>query len=253
MSTSTRSHRIRSPQLPRRNRILVVDDHPLMREGIAAVIRDDAELEVCGEAATASEAIEATEKLDPDLVLCDITLAGRSGLEFVRDLKALRPDLPVVMLSIHDESVYGLRAIRAGARGYVTKRAGGPAVLTAIKEVLGGDIAFSPGMRKQLLDEVAGRSKGSQSPLTALTDREFEVLHLLGEGKTNREMGQLLNLSPKTVETHRVSIRNKLALKSTPELIRYAVLFAAVGDPAGSKRPAPGSRSHASSGQRARA
>jgi DNA-binding NarL/FixJ family response regulator len=253
MSATKESSGSQPAQCTRPKRILVVDDHPLMREGIAASMRDDPELEVCGEVGSVPEAIEATEKLKPDLVLCDITLAGRSGLELTRSLKELRPDLPVVMLSIHDESVYGLRAVRAGARGYVTKRAGGPAVLAAIKEVLAGGIAFSGNLGQQLLDEVTGRSKGRGSPLAALTDREFEVLHLLGEAKTNREIARLLNLSPKTVETHRVSIRNKLGLKSTPELIRYAVHYATMDGLAQPECPTPGPRSPASSGRRTRA
>jgi len=196
-----------------------------MREGIATWINHDPDLEVCGEAASAPEAFEGAGKLKPDLVLCDITLGGRNGLELVKDIKALHPDLPVVMLSMHDESVYALRAVRAGASGYVMKKAGGAEVVAAIKMVLAGGTAFSPGVAKQLLDDYTGRARGRQSPLAALTDREFEVLQLLGEGKTNREIATQLHLSPKTVEVHRVNIRNKLKLKSTPELIRYAVHY----------------------------
>ncbi len=207
-------------------RILIVEDHPLMREGIANWINHDPELEVCGEAGGAADALRAAEKLRPDLVLCDITLAGRNGIELVKDLKAIDPELPVVMLSMHDESVYALRAVRAGARGYVMKKVGGAEVVAAVKQVLSGATAFSPGVAGQLLDEFAGRARGRQSPLAALTDREFEVFQLLGEGRTNREIAHQLNLSPKTVEVHRVNLRNKLKLKSTPELIRYAVHYA---------------------------
>jgi DNA-binding NarL/FixJ family response regulator len=194
-----------------------------MREGIANWINQHPKLEVCGEASTAPEAMGAVEKLKPDLALCDITLAGRSGIELIKDLKALNSDLPVVMLSMHDESVYALRAARAGASGYVMKGAGGAEVVAAIEQVLAGGTAFSANVSKQLLEDYAGRSRGRQSPLAVLTDREFEVLRFLGEGKTNREIAAQLRLSPKTVEVHRVNIRHKLKLKSTPELIRFAV------------------------------
>lgn len=207
----------------RAKRILLVEDHPLMREGIAKWINRDSALEICGEVSSAPEAVQATIRLKPDLVLCDITLSSRSGLEVVKDLKALDPDLPVVMLSMHDESVYALRALRAGAKGYVMKKAGGAEVLAAVKEVLSGGTAFGPAVTKQLMEEFAGRKLGRQSPVAALTDREFEILQIFGEGKTNREVARQLNLSPKTVETHRINIRQKLDIKSTPELIRYAV------------------------------
>lgn len=212
---------------PGGHRILIVEDHPLMREGIAAWINHDPELELCGEAVSASEAILAVEKFHPDLVLCDITLGGRNGLELVKDLKSLCPELPVVMLSMHDEFLYALRAVRAGASGYVMKKAGGAELVAAVKQVLAGGTAFSADVARQLLDDATGRSRGRRSPLATLTDREFEVLGLLGEGKTNREIAKQLNLSPKTVEVHRVNIRKKLKLKSTPELIRYAVHYAA--------------------------
>jgi len=206
---------------------MIVEDHPLMREGIATWINHDPELEVCCEVGGASEALKASENCKPDLVLCDITLSGRSGLEVVKDLKALAPELPVVMLSMHDESVYALRAVRAGARGYVMKKAGGAEVVAAVKSVLNGGNAFSPAVAGQLLEDFTGSARARQSPLALLTDREFEVLQMLGEGKTNREIARQLNLSPKTVEVHRVNIRRKLKLRSTPELIRCAVHYAA--------------------------
>lgn len=230
MSAKPRAPRQTSARQPRGKRILIVEDHPLMREGIANWIDHDPDLEVCAQAGTAAEALGTMEKLKPDLVLCDITLAGRNGIELVKDLRALNPELPVVMLSMHDESVYALRAARAGASGYVMKRAGGAEVVAAVKQVLAGGTAFSSGVSKQMLEDLTGRARGRQSPLAILTDREFEVLQLLGEGRTNREIAAQLNLSPKTVEVHRVNIRNKLKLKSTPELIRYAVHYAEGGE-----------------------
>ena len=204
-------------------RILIVDDHPLMREGISKWVAYDPELAVCGEAGTVPEALKAIEEEQPDLILCDVALAGRSGLELLKEVAERWPQIPVVMLSMHDESVYALRALRAGARGYLMKDAGGAEILSALKQALGGGTAFGVGVTRQLLEDFAGRQRGNQSPLAVLTDREFEILGLLGEGKTNREIASRLNLSPKTVETHRVNIRHKLHIQSTPELIRYAV------------------------------
>jgi len=226
MSAKPKPAKRRKAAASPRKRLLIVEDHPLMREGIAMWINQDPELEVCGEAKSAPEALHAVERLQPDLVLCDITLGGRNGLELVKDLKSLHRHLPIVMLSMHDESVYALRALRAGASGYVMKRAGGAEVVTSVKAVLAGGTAFSSDVAAQLLDDFTGRFRGRRSPLAVLTDRELEVLQLLGLGMTNREIAAQLNLSPKTIEVHRVNIRNKLKLKSTPGLIRFAIHYA---------------------------
>ena len=193
-----------------------------MREGISKWIDHDPELEVCGVAGNLATGVKAVDQLKPDLVLSDISLEGRSGLELVKDLKATNPELPVVMLSMHDESVYALRAMRAGACGYVMKKAGGADVVNAIKEVLAGGSAFSRKVTNQVMAEYAGRAKGHQSPVAALTDREFEILQLYGHGKTSGEIAQQLNVSPKTVGAHRSNICQKLDLHSTSELICYA-------------------------------
>ncbi len=207
------------------HRILVIEDHPLMREGISTWISHDPELELCGEASSAEEGLSAVSRLKPDLVLSDITLTGRSGLELIKDLKAVDPDLPVVMLSMHDESVYALRAMRAGARGYVMKKAGGAEVVSSIKEVLAGGSAFSRSVTNQIVAEFSGREQGHHSPVAALTDREFEILQLYGSGKTSGEIARTLHLSPKTVGAHRSSICQKLQLNSTAEVVRYAVQY----------------------------
>ena len=213
------------PARPRK-RILVVDDHPLMREGVAQWICRTADLEVCGEAESAAQALSLAEKLKPDLVLTDIALAGRNGLELIKDLGAVQPDLLVMVLSMHEESLYAGRALRAGARGYVMKRAGGDRVIEAIREVLQGHIAVSPEMATHLLEEYSGRRTHSQRvPLPSLTDREFEVFQLVGEAKSNREIGEQLNLSAKTVETHRMNLTRKLKLKSAAELLRFALQY----------------------------
>lgn len=196
-----------------------------MREGIAKWIESDPGLEVCGEFDTTAKGLSSLSKAKPDLVLCDITLAQGSGLEFLKDAKVFDPHLPVVMLSMHDESVYAIRAMRAGARGYVMKQAGGAEVVNAIKQVLAGGHAFSTGVTNQILAEIAGHKRGHKSPVAALTDREFEILQLYGLGKTSGQIAQHLSLSPKTVGTHRLNICQKLDLKSTAELIRFAVEY----------------------------
>jgi DNA-binding NarL/FixJ family response regulator len=219
----TKSKTARAPQ-PKR--ILVVDDHPLMREGVIQWIQRAPDLEVCGEAESASQALGLTEKLKPDLVLTDISLTGRSGLELIKDLRAARPGLPVLVLSMHDESLYAGRALRAGARGYVMKRAGGDRVVEAIREVLGGRIALSTEMATNLLEEYSGRHAHSRRvPLPNLTDREFEVFQLIGEAKSNREIAEQLHLSVKTVETHRINLARKLQLKSAAALLRFALQY----------------------------
>jgi DNA-binding NarL/FixJ family response regulator len=209
-----------------RRRILLVDDHPLMREGVAQWIERASDLEVCGGAETASAAMTAVEKLKPDLVLTDISLPGRNGIELIKDLRVQHPEVPVLVLSMHDESVYAGRALRAGARGYLMKRAGGERLVQGIRDVLAGRIALTPDMATLLLEEYSGRrSRSGRSPLPHLTDREFEVFQLLGEVRSNREIAAQLHLSPKTVETHRLNLRRKLNARNTAELIRFALQY----------------------------
>jgi DNA-binding NarL/FixJ family response regulator len=217
-----------------RKRILLVDDHPLMREGISQWIARAGDLEVCGEAATAAEALQLTGRLKPDLVLTDISLPGRNGIEFLKDLRAQHPRVPALVLSMHDENLYAGRALRAGARGYIMKRAGGERVLQGIREVLAGRIALSADMATQLLEEYSGvRRQSSKRPLPQLTDREFEVLSLIGEARSNREIAAQLHLSPKTVETHRLNLMRKLKVTNAAQLMRFALQYAeaaAAGD-----------------------
>jgi DNA-binding NarL/FixJ family response regulator len=214
-------------QVPqKRKQILVVDDHPLMCEGVARWIEATTDLQVCGQAESAAKALSMVEDLKPDLVLTDISLEGRSGLELIKDLGVLKPDLPVLVLSMHEESLYAGRALRAGARGYVMKRAGGGRVVAAIREVIQGRIALSPEMATHLLEEYSGRkSRSGRVPLPTLTDREFEVFQLVGEAKSNREIAAQLHLSTKTVETHRMNLAGKLKLKSAAELLRFALQY----------------------------
>jgi len=207
-------------------RILIVDDHPVVREGLAQQINRAVDLEVCAEAGTAAQALEAVGRAKPDLVLADINLPGRSGLELIRDIHAFSPQLPVLVLSMHDEAVFAERVLRAGGRGYVSKHAGGDRLVEAIRHVLGGQIYVSAAVSTRLLDGLSGERRGRvASPLEKLTDRELEVFTLIGEAKETKEISRRLNMSSKTVEAHRGAIKRKLKLKTGPELTRHAVLW----------------------------
>lgn len=207
-----------------KKRILIVDDHPFMRSGLAQLIDKQPDLQVCGEAGNPTEAARELERAKPDLVLTDMTMPGRSGLEFIKDLVAQHPSLLILVVSMHDELIYAERALRAGARGYMMKEAGGENLLTAIRRILSGEIYVSPRMSSRILENVSGRKpRGSESPIEKLTDREFEVFRLIGQGKNTRDIAAQLNLSPKTVDVHRSHIREKLQLSDATALVRHAV------------------------------
>jgi DNA-binding NarL/FixJ family response regulator len=207
-----------------RRRILVVDDHPFMRAGIAQLINQQADLEVCGEAGNTADALRAVAQLRPDLVLSDLTMADRGGLEFIKDLQAAGVSPPVLVVSMHDETIYAERVLRAGARGYIMKEAGGESLLGAIRQVLRGEVYVSPKLAAGLLENLSGRRpRGSDSPIKQLTDREFEIFQLIGQGKSTQDIAAQLHLSPKTVDVHRGNIKTKLALKDATSLVRHAV------------------------------
>jgi len=207
-----------------KRKVLIVDDHPMMRFGLTQLINNEPGLSVCGEAETAHQALAAIEKHKPDLVLADITLPDRSGLEMIKDIHAMYPGLAVLAVSMHDEAVYAERVLRAGGRGYVMKQEGGQKLMEAIRLVLSGQIAVSEKMSARILEIFSGRrTAGSGSPVELLTDREFEVFELIGQGKGTREIAQKLHLSVKTVEVHRLHIKEKLKLTTAPELVRHAV------------------------------
>lgn len=209
---------------PAKYRVLLVDDHPMTREGLAAIIHRQADLEVCCEASCPAEAMSALSKGKPDLMVTDMTMPGRSGIEFIKDVHAMRPDLPILVLSMHDEMLYAERSLRAGARGYVMKDAGSAKLLEVIRLVLSGQSYVSPQMSARLLDAMTGRRpRGSESPIEKLSDREFEVFQLLGGGKTTKEVARTLNLSSKTVDVHRGRIKEKLQLKDATSLLHHAV------------------------------
>ncbi|MDB6037799.1 MAG: two component transcriptional regulator, LuxR family [Verrucomicrobiales bacterium] len=209
---------------PKRHKVLVVDDHPMTRDGVAHLINKQPELEVCADVGSPAEAFETIAKLRPDLVLTDMTMPGRSGLEFIKDLLAAHPTLVILVLSMHDEAVYAERVLRAGARGYIMKEAGGENLLTAIRRVLGGQVYLSEQMAAKILDNLSGQKpRGSHSPIQKLSDREFEIFQLIGQGKSTRDIANELHISPKTVDVHRSHIKEKLKLIDATSLIRHAV------------------------------
>jgi DNA-binding NarL/FixJ family response regulator len=213
-----------TPPAAARRRILLIDDHPFMRAGLAQLIERQSDLMICGEAGNPTEAFQSLAKTKPDLALTDLTMPGRSGLEFIKDLLAAEPRLAVLVVSMHDELVYAERALRAGARGYIMKEAGGENLLAAIRQVLNGDVYVSPRMSARILQGMSGnRPRGSSSPIEKLSDREFEVFQLIGQGKSTRDIAEQLHLSPKTVDVHRSHIKEKLELRDATALIRHAV------------------------------
>jgi len=215
-------------------RILIVDDHPMMREGLAQLIGNDPGLEVCGEAGDAHEALEKTAALKPDLVLADITLPGKSGLELIKDIRSQQPGVLVLALSMHDEALYAERVLRAGGRGYIMKEEGGKKIAQAIHQVLDGQIYVSEKMSAKILEIFSGHGADvAASPVEKLTDREFEVFQLIGQGLETRHLAEKLHLSTKTIEVHRANIKAKLNLNSMAELIRYAVRWVESQNPGG--------------------
>lgn len=217
-----------------RRRVLVVDDQPVVREGMAHLINEEPDIAVCGWAENTSEAMEAIQNLDPDLVTIDLSLQDVSGLELIKEIKAKFPSLPILVLSAHPESFYAERAIRAGAKGYITKYEATEEVLSAIRKVLAGGLYLSPETNERLLYSLLDDSKTDESGslVSRLTDRELEVFTLLGRGKSTRQIANQLYVSVKTVETYRLRIKEKLGIESSPELLQYAFHWVNVHDQA---------------------
>jgi DNA-binding NarL/FixJ family response regulator len=204
-----------------RHRILIVDDHPMMREGLRTLISRERDLIVCGEAETAGQALDAVAKLKPDLVLADITLPGPNGLGLIKDICALQQGMLILVISMHDESLYAERVLRAGARGYIMKQESGPTMMQAIRQVLAKRIYLSDKMSACILEYFVGK-RTEASPITRLSDREWEVFQLIGRGRSTVQIAEELHLSPKTVETHRAHVKEKLALRTMTELVSFA-------------------------------
>ena len=205
-------------------KVLIIDDHPLMRKGLALALNAESDLSVCGQFADAEEALGALEELDPDLVVTDISLPGMNGLELTKHLHTLKPELAILAISRHDETLYAERAIRAGARGYIMKLEADEVIVQAVRRVLAGGIYVSEEINNRLLLSVTGGGEGlTPSPLAVLSDRELEVLEHIGRARSTREIAERLYLSEKTVESYRGRIKEKLHLDSPTELMRYAV------------------------------
>ena len=207
----------------KKTRVLIVDDHPMTRAGLVHVINHQPDLIVCGEAESAAHALDILESSRPDLLLIDITLPGKSGLELIKDVKAMQPELLMLVVSMHDESLYADRVLRAGARGYITKHEGGEKLMEAIRHVLRGKIYVSESMSAHILEIFSGgQTRLDRSSIEKLSDREFEVFESLGEGLSSQQIAKKLHLSAKTVDAHRANIKTKLNIKTTAELISYA-------------------------------
>ena len=214
----------------RKARVFLVDDHPLVREHLTALIQREADLEVCGEAADAPTALELISRQSPDLVILDISLKQSNGLELIKDLKQRWPKLPVLVLSMHDEMLYGERSLRAGALGYITKEEATVNVLSAVRKVLGGEVYSSERMAGRVMKRmVSGAKDKLGSPLEVLTDRELEVFQMLGRGMGTRQIAEELRLGIKTVESYRARIKEKLQLQDGNQLLQHAIQWVQSG------------------------
>ena len=208
-------------------RILIIDDHEITRKGYAYLFGEEMDMEICGEAGSALDGLALIPTAEPDLVITDITLEGMSGLELIKHLNAQYPALPVLVVSMHSESLYAERALRAGARGYLMKREVGRAVVKAVRCILDGGLYVSEQMNKVILRQFAGGRVDEQRPaVDRLSDRELEVLEHLGRGLKTREIAEAMMISPNTVDTFRARIKEKLGLGSGAELLQYAVQYA---------------------------
>ena len=214
--------------LPESIRIVVVDDHPLFRHGLIQLLNSDDGFSVCGEAGSAGEAMDVIRKVKPHLVIADLGLKGTNGIELTKMILAEFPRIPVLILSMHDESLYAVRSLRAGARGYVTKQEALGSVLEAVREVMDGHTYLSPKMASQVISKVVVNRVAPDEEITdRLSDRELEVLEMIGAGKEIKAIAKALNLSPKTVETHRTHIKEKLNLQNARQVARFAVQWVA--------------------------
>jgi DNA-binding NarL/FixJ family response regulator len=207
-----------------KNSVFIVDDHPLLRQGLALLINREDDLIVCGEAEEAQAAMQSIPQCRPDVMIVDISLNGPDGLELLKSIRSLYPDLPVLILSMHDEATYAERALRARANGYIMKHEATEKVLVAVRRILNGEIYLSDRMANKMLKQyICGAPTALQSRLSTLSDRELEVFRSIGEGRSTRQIAADLRLSVKTVETYQAHLKEKLALRSGRELIRHAI------------------------------
>jgi DNA-binding NarL/FixJ family response regulator len=213
-----------NPTSSARNRVFIVDDHTMFREGLRQLIEHDAGLTVCGDAADPPTALDGIRQSNPDVVIVDISLGGANGLDLVRTIKSQYEDLPVLVVSMHEESLYAERALRSGAMGYVMKNEPAKTVTTAIHRVVSGEMYLSPKMSSSVISKfIHGESEEPMSPPDLLSDRELEVFRMLGQGKGTRQIAQELEVSIPTVHSFRNRIKEKLKLKNAPELVLHAI------------------------------
>ena len=208
----------------KKNRVFVVDDHPIVRQGLTLLINREPDLAVCGEAEDAHTAIQAVPTAKPDILIVDISLNGPDGLDLLKDLRMRYPDLPVLILSMHDEGIYAERALRAGAQGYIMKQEAAEKVLVALRRILSKEIYVSERIANRMLQRYIGsRGVGRPASVADLTDRELEVFRLIGEGHSTRRIAEELHISVKTVESYQAHIKEKLSLRSARELVQHAI------------------------------
>jgi DNA-binding NarL/FixJ family response regulator len=225
MNTAAWSRKTGEPGTGRRkNRVLIVDDHPIVRQGLRRLIEQEEDLTVCGEAETTREAKTAIRELKPDVVIVDISLKQGDGIELVKDARAHYPQLPILVLSMHDETIYAERMLSAGANGYIMKQAASDQFLVAMRRVLEGGIYVSELVGNSMIQKFAsGGAYISANPIDRLSNRELQILHMIGRGLSTRQAAEALNLSVKTVESHRQRIKRKLNLSTGSQLVQYAV------------------------------
>ena len=208
----------------RKKTVFLVDDHPIVRQGLTLLINQEADLVVCGEAQEMQSALRAIQSANPDILIVDLSLGGPDGLELLKNIRVVSPRLPVLILSMHDESIYAERALRAGANGYIMKQEATQKVLVALRRILSGEIYVSERIANNMLQHyVHGAKHTEHSSISELTDRELEVFRLIGEGHGTRQIAETLHLSVKTVESYQAHIKEKLSLRTARELVQHAV------------------------------
>jgi DNA-binding NarL/FixJ family response regulator len=207
-----------------RNKIFIVDDHPIVRKGLAQLINQEPDMVICGEAENAQSALDLLKKIKPDLAIVDISLQGIDGIELIKKIKVRDANLPILVVSMHDESLFAERALKVGAKGYIMKQEAIEKMMEAIRRVIGGEVYVSERVSATIVKKfIDGKAVNTRSPMEVLSNRELEVFQLIGQGFVTRQIAQELNVSIKTVESYRANIKEKLNLKNATELLRHAV------------------------------
>lgn len=211
------------PKTPAKKRVLIVDDHSIVREGLKRLIESEPDLVVCAEAEDGAKALELAASARPDVAVLDIGLPGMSGLDLIKNLKTRLPALPILAVSMYDESVYAERAVRAGAKGYLMKKESAAKIIEALRKILSGKLYLSPAVSESILGQVAGLEPAGGDPVSRLSDRELQVFQMIGKGHKTAAIAEALNLGVKTVESYKEQIKSKLGLDSASALAQYAV------------------------------